>query len=137
MGYPYQGITPDEYQRAALRTERTPPFVKGTNAATISDHGFARLMHGMIGICTETGELQDMVKKALIYNKPFDNVNVLEECGDVLWYIALALDAAGYSMSECMEKNIDKLKTRFPDKFTFKNANERDLDAERKALEGK
>lgn len=40
-------------------------------------------------------------------------------------------------LSECMEKNIDKLRTRFPDKFTFKRANERDLDAERAALEGK
>jgi NTP pyrophosphatase (non-canonical NTP hydrolase) len=137
MGYPYQGITPDDYQRMALRTERTPPFVKGTSDKTLSDHGFARLMHGMIGVCTEAGELQDMVKKALIYNKPFDRVNVLEEIGDCLWYCALALDAAGYTMAECMEKNIDKLRVRFPDKFTFKGANNRDLDAERASLEKK
>jgi NTP pyrophosphatase (non-canonical NTP hydrolase) len=136
MGYPYQGITPDEYQRAALRTERTPDFIRG-KFAEISEKDVARLMHAMIGACTETGELQDMVKKALIYNKPFDRVNVLEECGDTLWYLALALDAAGYTMAECMEKNIEKLRTRFPDKFTFKKANERDLDAERKTLEGK
>jgi NTP pyrophosphatase (non-canonical NTP hydrolase) len=137
MGYPYQGITPNEYQRAALRTERTPEFVKGASFKDISDHGVARLLHAMIGACTETGELQDMVKKALIYNKPFDRVNVLEECGDTLWYLALALDAAGYTMAECMERNIEKLRVRFPDKFTFKGANNRDLDAERVSLEKK
>lgn len=147
MGYPYQGITPDEYQRAALRTESTPDFIQDPYiekpisrehpTLAMTPKRYARLMHGMIGVCTEAGELQDMVKKALIYKKPLDKVNVMEECGDLLWYIALCLDAAGYTMSECMERNIDKLRIRFPDKFTFKGANNRDLDAERASLEKK
>lgn len=142
MGYPYQGTTPNEYQRLALRTEKTPEFIDksyttrspGTEA-TASE--LSRVMHGMIGMATEVGELQDMVKKHLIYGKPFDAVNVLEECGDVLWYIALTLDAVGLTMEEAMDKNIVKLQKRFPDKFTMEAANNRDLDAERKALEGK
>ena len=127
-------ITPDEYQKLALRTEHTPLFVHHPEQ---DDQMMSRLLHGMIGVCTEAGELQDMIKKNLIYNRPFDRVNVMEECSDILWYLALALDACGYTMSECMEKNIDKLRTRFPDKFTFKAANKRDLDAERNVLEGK
>lgn len=128
----------DDYQKQALRTEVTPDFVESpvanwNDARTL----MSRLMHGMIGVCTEAGELQDMVKKHLVYGKPFDRVNVLEECGDTLWYLALALDACGYSMSECMERNIAKLKARYPQGFTEAQALTRDLDEERKKLEGK
>jgi NTP pyrophosphatase (non-canonical NTP hydrolase) len=136
MGYPYQGIEPDEYQQAALRTERTPNFIS-THSAAGHDEMLGRLLHAALGACTETGELQDMIKKHLIYDRPLDKVNVLEECGDAIWYLSLALSACGYTMSECMERNLDKLRKRFPDKFTTERANERDLDAERAALEGK
>ena len=123
-------MTPNEYQELALRTEKTPQF--------IADHGVlntSRLLHGAIGICTEAGELQDALKKHLIYGKPLDAVNLMEECGDVLWYVALTLDAAGYSMEEAMERNIAKLRRRFPDQFSQEAALVRDLDAERAALE--
>ena len=129
-------MTPNEYQEAASRTEYTPDFVRRDNAVVAgADRQLAQLLHGMIGMCTETGELQDMVKKHLIYGNPFDATNVLEECGDVLWYIALALKACGFSMEQCMARNIAKLHARFPDKFTEELANTRDLAAERAALE--
>ena len=134
MSYPYQGMTPDEYQREALRTEHTPGFIE-TDDPKVQAAQVARVIHGAIGICTEAGELQDMIKKHLIYGKDFDPVNVMEECGDLLWYIALALDATGYTMEECMQRNIAKLRKRFPDKFTSEQALTRDLDAERAALE--
>lgn len=141
-------MTPNEYQKAALRTETTPEFISPTFLALRDPERYAsgkdldagdlgRLLHGLLGMCTETGEAQDMVKKALIYGKPFDKINVLEECGDVLWYIALALDACGFTMEQAMERNIEKLKKRFPDRFTEAAALNRDLAAERAALEGK
>lgn len=128
-------MTPNEYQQKALRTETTPPFV----AAPFSVPGvdLARLLHGLLGMCTETGEAQDMVKKHLIYKKPFDATNILEECGDTLWYIALALDACGFTMEQAMDRNIAKLLKRFPEKFTEEAALNRNLEAERHALEGK
>lgn len=138
-------MTADEYQQAALRTEYTPDFALALTVAAIEtglqtraiSSTLSRIMHGMIGICTEAGELQDMIKKHLIYGKPFDPVNVMEECGDVLWYIGLCLDAVGYTLPEAMERNIEKLRKRFPDKFTNEHALTRDLDAERKALEAR
>lgn len=139
-------MTPNEYQQLALRTEHTPLFIQDPNLDKPIDREhsplavvpsqYARLMHAALGACTEVGELQDAIKKNLIYGKPFDGVNVMEECGDVLWYLALALDAAGFTLEYCMQRNIDKLRKRFPDKFTQDRALTRDLDAERAALEG-
>jgi hypothetical protein len=85
-------MTPYEYQQLALRTENTPTFLFGTNGA-VDYKSLSRLAHAAIGICTEVGELQDALKKELIYGKPIDPVNVLEECGDVLWYLAIGFDA--------------------------------------------
>lgn len=123
-------MSADEYQQLALRTESTTPFVK-------NDQQLSRIVHGAVGAATEVGELQDMLKKHLIYNKPIDLVNVMEEIGDVLWYCALTLDAAGFTMSQAMDANIAKLKKRFGDKFTEEAANNRDLSAERSVLEEK
>ena len=57
----------------------------------------ARLIHGMVGISTESGELLDALKKHLMYGKSLDLVNIKEEVGDVLWYCALILDEVGGS----------------------------------------
>lgn len=96
----------------------------------------ARLIHGMVGISTESGELLDALKKHLMYGKSLDLVNIKEEVGDVLWYCALILDEVGASFEDVMKTNIDKLRARFPEKFTEEKAVNRDLDTERKILEG-
>ncbi len=129
-------MTPDEYQRLALRTEKTPAFMNiVVDDEIIPDLRLSRIMHGAIGMCTETGELQDMLKRYAIYGKELDLTNVLEECGDKLWYIALALDAAGFTMEDAMKRNIAKLEARYGGQFTPEKALNRDLEAERKALE--
>ena len=122
-------MTANEYQKLALRTEHTPDFIVGHVPE------MARLVHAAIGVATESGELLDALKKTLMYGKALDRINVMEECSDVLWYLALALDATGFTLEDCMERNIAKLRKRFPHKFTSEAALVRDLDAERSALE--
>lgn len=95
----------------------------------------ARLIHAGLGLATEAAEFQDMLKKHIMYGKPIDKVNLAEEIGDTLWYCALALRTLGFSFEEIMDKNISKLKARFPDKFTEYHAQNRDLETERKILE--
>jgi len=144
-------MTPEEYRPLALRTEHTPQFIATVifrdpkQPLTDADwevfragaQALSRVIHGALGVCTETGELQDIFKKFLIYGKPIDRTNVLEEIGDVLWYVNLVLDAYGFTWSEAFERNIAKLSARFPQKFSQNAALNRDLDAERAALEGK
>ncbi len=123
-----------EYKQAALRTE--PQSYAPISTRIGDSRTNLRLLHAMMGLCTETGELQDALKKHIIYGKQLDSTNVIEEFSDCLWYIAIGLDACGASFEEVFDKNIAKLKARFPDKFTEHNALHRDLDAERKVLEG-
>lgn len=93
------------------------------------------LLHAAIGLQTESAEFSDMLKKALFYGKPIDQVNLKEEIGDLLWYAALALRALNTDFETVMERNIEKLKARYPQKFTEENAIVRDLNKEREILE--
>lgn len=94
-----------------------------------------RLLHAALGLQTEAGEFADPIKKYVFYGKPIDHVLLEEELGDLTWYIALACNALGLDMMAVMEKNVAKLKQRYPEKFTEDKALNRDLDAERKILE--
>jgi NTP pyrophosphatase (non-canonical NTP hydrolase) len=129
----------DEYQKLALRTEKTPAIVdfdkyRQATETAIEPTRMDRLIHAALGVCTEAGELQDALKRHLIYGKDFDPTNVMEECGDLLWYIALALHATGYTMGEAMARNIAKLRARYPEGFTEAQALTRDFVSERNAL---
>lgn len=95
----------------------------------------ARLLHAAIGLATESGEFLDALKKHIFYGKPLDKVNAIEEQGDSLWYIGLALDELATTMNDVLTQNINKLKLRYPNKFNGKDAIERNIEAERNLLE--
>lgn len=128
------------YQKSALRTNN--PDVDGIADRLVNyDEDINEnkkrmdLLHAGMGLVTESGEFMDMLKKHIFYGKTRDEVNLKEEIGDVLWYAAIALEALGTSFDEVMERNIAKLKARYPEKFTEENAINRDLDKEREILE--
>lgn len=74
-----------------------------------------RLVHMVMGLSGETGELVDSIKKHLMYGKDIDIANIKEECGDILWYMANLLDSVNSSFEEVMELNCQKLSRRFPE----------------------
>ena len=102
----------DEYQKLAIRTAKKV------------DQNFD-LMHVAFGLSGEAGEFADAIKKHLVYGKELDKGNVIEEIGDILWYIALACDTMGVDISEVAQQNITKLKLRYPEKYTDKHASDR------------
>lgn len=93
-----------------------------------------RLIHASFGMNTEQAEFQDALKKYLFYGKEIDRINLLEELGDQLWYIAIAIDTLNSSFDEIMQMNINKLKKRYGVKFNEEGAIRRDLIAEKGAL---
>ncbi len=122
-------MSPSEYITAALRTESTEYRFGSTGTVT------PRMEHAIYGTVTEAGELMSDLKKAKIYGKEIDPARLVDEMGDVMWYLALLADELNVSFEEVWEKNIAKLRVRFPEKFESQRALERDKDAERKAQE--
>jgi len=102
------------------------------------DHNLSidtRIFHGIVGMATESTELLEALYKQITTGE-LDEVNTAEECGDSNWYQAILLDSLGQDWEKMLLVNIEKLKKRYADTvFTAENANNRDLDAERKILE--
>ena len=127
------------YQKQALRTNE-PDYPSVSGRLEGSDFlGPTRLMldllHASMGLTTEAAEFTDMIKKHVYYGRELDEVNLKEEVGDMLWYCAIALEALGTDFESVMQTNIDKLKARYPDKFTEDAAINRDVSKEREILE--
>lgn len=112
-----------EYQKEAARTCASLKSEMENN------------LHMMLGMQTETAELSDVFKKHLAYGKDIDWVNIKEEIGDLMFYIANFCNMNVIDLEQVMQTNIDKLRARFPEKFTQENALNRDLETERKILE--
>lgn len=127
-----------EYAVLSLITEHTPDFVRLEGMSPEHNMMVARLIHATLGMMSEVGEIADALKKHIIYKRVLDDINMLEEGGDVSWYVSLYLSAIKKTFEEMFAANIAKLSLRFPDnKFTLEAVNNRNLEAERRALEGK
>lgn len=92
------------------------------------------IQHMLFGMMTELGELVDSYKKHYAYGKKLDMVNVMEEMGDIMWYWAGLCTITGINPEYALTVNIQKLKARYPEKFTEDSALNRDLEKERKIL---
>lgn len=73
----------------------------------------AHTLHMSVGVAGESGELLDAVKKYVIYNKPLDRANVIEELGDLEFYMEGLRQGLGISREETIEGNIVKLSARY------------------------
>ena len=73
----------------------------------------AHLMHMAIGISGEAGELLEAVKKRVIYRKALDRENILEELGDLEFYLEGLRQGLGISREDCLAANIAKLAKRY------------------------
>ena len=77
------------------------------------------LINGVMGLCGESGEAIDLVKKWLSQGHELDRDKLIGEIGDVAWYIAEIATALGVTLEDVLERNIDKLKRRYPEGFDY------------------
>ena len=122
-----------EYSKNALVTE---PLEIEEVTKRLAQRNTIRLLHASFGVSSESGEVADAIKRFVFYGKPIDRINLIEEAGDLLWYINVLLNAVDSTFDEAMERNIAKLKARYGDKFTEEKALNRNLTKERGVLEG-
>jgi NTP pyrophosphatase (non-canonical NTP hydrolase) len=98
-------------------------------------------LHAAVGVSGEAGELLDSIKKYVIYNKPLDLENVIEELGDLEFYMEDLRQRVGITRKMCLDRNEAKLKKRYPEGFTDSAARYRadkqlsplDIDADTRA----
>ena len=77
-----------------------------------------RALTAALGLCAESGEFTEIVKKILFQGKPVSQENLFHmkrELGDIMWYFIQACIALDVSPEEIIEMNVDKLKSRYPD----------------------
>ena len=101
-----------EYQANAMLTAKNLPREKA-------------LLHAICLLADELGELASTIKKAEVYNQPWDFDNVEEELGDALWGIAYTAYVFGMSLETCARQNLVKLQKRYPDGYSDEKAAQR------------
>ena len=94
-----------EYQRLAMRTR------------AYYESQDEQIMCAVLGILGEGGELAEIIKKVRYQGHPCDDERIIDEAGDILWYIALLCHALGFDMIDVALMNIRKLRNRYPDGF--------------------
>lgn len=116
----------------SLSKEHTQMTLQGFER---SDDGMEKVLHAIVGLSTECGELMEAVYKAKWNGEKFDEVNCKEELGDLFWYMAILFREFGFNLEDILQRNSDKLNLRYGAKFTEEKAINRDLAAEREVLE--
>ena len=99
-------MTINEYQKLAMTT-LNPELSKQDV-----------LINGVMGLCGESGEAIDIVKKHLHQGHGLDKEKLAKELGDIAWYLAETAWALDIPLEDIHQGNIDKLKRRFPEGFS-------------------
>lgn len=112
-----------EKQKGVMMELRDYQFLANRTA---KDLGFRDgLIHAALGVTGEAGEFADAVKRVAIYEGVPDRANMIEELGDLLWYIAYACEVLGEPLEIVARDNIEKLKKRYPEAYSDFNAHAR------------
>ena len=108
-------MTINEYQTAALRTAQTDKLTANE-----------LLLNSALGLCGESGEVADIVKKHRFQGHDIDLDHIAKELGDVAWYLAVGAYAIGYDLETIFRMNKEKLEARYPDGFSTDRSLHRD-----------
>ena len=86
------------------------------------------LLNALMGLCGESGEAIDLMKKHLFQGHELDREKLIKELGDVAWYLAEAATGLGVDLSEVLQRNLDKLHARDPQGFDTKRSQQREAE---------
>lgn len=80
------------------------------------------LINGVMGLCGESGEVIDIVKKWLAQGHQLDKERMKSELGDVAWYLAETATALDVPLEQIFQANLDKLHKRYPQGFSTEDS---------------
>ena len=108
-------MTINEYQTAALRTAQTDKLTANE-----------LLLNSALGLCGESGEVADLLKKYHFQGHDLDLDHIAKELGDVAWYLAVGAYAIVLDLESIFRMNKEKLEARYPDGFSTDRSLHRD-----------
>lgn len=94
-----------DYQREVARTCAT------------SDHSETVKM-ALIGLADEVGEVAGPLKKYLFHGHELSGAKLVDELGDVLWYLTTLANEFDISLEDVISENVEKLRKRYPEGFS-------------------
>lgn len=109
----------NEYEVQAMRTLN--PEVEKMGKTALLDEALK-------GLAGEAGEALDILKKHQYQGHELDERSVISELGDAAWYLAEAAYALGIPLSKILNRNLDKLKRRYPNGFEVERSVKRDAE---------
>jgi len=83
------------------------------------------LINSVMGLCGESGEAIDIVKKWMAHGHELDKAHLAKELGDIAWYLAEAATALDMDLEDILQANIEKLRKRYPDGFSCERSRTR------------
>ncbi len=86
------------------------------------------LMNALMGLCGESGEAIDLMKKHLYQGHDLDKEKLVKELGDIAWYLAEAATGLNIDLSEVLQRNLDKLHARYPQGFSTERSMHREAE---------
>ena len=84
------------------------------------------LINGVMGLCGESGEAIDIVKKWLAQGHELDKQKLAKELGDIAWYLAETATALDMDLEDVFSANIEKLRKRYPEGFDSQRSIQRE-----------
>lgn len=103
-------MTLDMFQEQAARTNKTYVDTR------------SMLLDTALGLNGESGEVADIIKKHVFHGHELSEDKLVEELGDVLWYVSVMAYNLGKPLSEIAAKNVEKLCKRYPNGFSVKDS---------------
>ncbi|MBP3488915.1 MAG: nucleoside triphosphate pyrophosphohydrolase family protein [Roseburia sp.] len=110
-------MTINEYQKLAMTTLNPELDKKDV------------LINGVMGLCGESGEAIDIVKKWLAQGHELNREHLAKELGDIAWYLAETATALDLTLEDIFEANIEKLRKRYPEGFDAERSVNRSEDS--------
>ena len=132
-GMEHVGTLPKQYRKLGMEFDAEAYEINNPNRSAMTANEYQKLamttlnpaldkkdvlINGVMGLCGESGEAIDIVKKWLAQGHELDKEKLAKELGDIAWYLAETAWALDIPLEKILQANIDKLKKRYPEGFS-------------------
>jgi len=75
-----------------------------------------------LGVSGEAGDIASCIKKLVFHKNDAIKDGIKENIGDMMWYVSMICNSLGWDFEKILDENIKKLKERYSQGFSEKEA---------------